>query len=781
MYDIVLLHPPSSFNKLKYPLSGVFGALVGSTDVLGHEPVGMISMAQDLFQRGYKTKIFNIGKMLLDLRYEAVPDTNAIENFIKNLDARIYAIGLHWAAHAPGAIELARVIKQYHPDDVVLLGGITSTYYCKEIMEKFPFIDLVVMGEVDGLIHEIVDGLLHRKPYESISNLCYRKDGEPFSTALRPPIKQNIFYVRGLRNELIEPNTDFSKGDREPIRDCMIPLVHGCPYNCPFCGGSAHFYKECFCRNRAEVMSAEEVVANIRQSVNQGASGISLFGDVRFVGDGYWKDLTQELAREHIHFNLYLELFSPAPPEYMKAWRNTTSGHIIMAFSPESADPHVRHALGKHYSNEDIIKQVTLASDLGIGLSLGFMFALPKQDFTSIERTQDFINDLCHRFNRLISYMFEPFLFIDPGSLIFDHPEKYGYTVEDRTLEGLIKALSRPHWYFSLNYSTEWMSKKEIIDAMFFVGSSRNELYTEFLGPAEHNLFHKTLISQQKELVKILQRNPGLADEEIERIVERTLDPEFRQMNFSVTGPDFDALQQRPEEYSISSIFSNTSMMITKCYKEIEGETDLLSVFRDVGLFDEEIPVESYRAELMAEIKMGREIREISTKLPKIVWKRLHQLLSTLELSLEEGLMEAFVRYDWALFLVSLYGDTFLQELYEKGALPRDIRESNILLPLRNAYVKLNYKYDGKVIKKRHWLTMEKGPTYLLISYSGEAYPVTRREFDFLKGCGHRMPFLDFHKKASRFVGNSEDFLEWLITNGFVLFEPAVDIPRERA
>ena len=171
MYDIVFLHPPSSFNKLKYPLSGVFGALVGSTDLLGHEPVGMISMAQDLSRSRYKTRIFNVGKMFLDLRYRGGTDTGPIRDFIKNLHAEIYAIGLHWAAHAPGAIELGRLIKEYHPESQVLLGGITATYYHKEIMTKFWFIDLVVLGEVDGFIREIVDSLLSGQPYGSIPNI----------------------------------------------------------------------------------------------------------------------------------------------------------------------------------------------------------------------------------------------------------------------------------------------------------------------------------------------------------------------------------------------------------------------------------------------------------------------------------------------------------------------------------------------------------------------------------------------------------------------------------
>ena len=773
MFDIVFLHPPLSFTKLRYPLSGIFGALVGSTDILGHEPIGMISMVHDLSQKGYKTKIFNMGKMLLDLRYKGISDLSSIENFIKDLSSSIYAIGLHWAAHAPGAIELARLVKEYHPDSLVLLGGITSTYYHKEILKKFRFVDLVVLGEVDGTINEIVDKLLHRQEYKRIPNVSYRENGEVVSTEIRTPRKENLIYIRGSGDELIEPNWDFSKESWRSGADCMIPLVHGCEQNCPFCGGSKYFYRKYFRRNNAEVIPAEQVVENIKKSVYRGGHSISLFGDIRFCGDQYWKRLTNLLSRERIHFNLYLELFSPATKEYLEAWQKATSGEIVMAFSPESADENVRKALGKHYSNQEIVQQVSLTIDLGIRLSLGFLFALPSQDFASIIETQNFINGLCHKFNTLISYMFEPFLFVDPGCLIFDYPEKYGYIIENHTLEDLIKALTRPHWHYALSYSTKWMSKKDIIEAIFFVGSSRNELYMELSGPSHSNLFHRTLILQQKELVNILMQSPELRDEEVEDLIERTIDQDFRQMNFSITGPDLDLAQQMVNIYSMGEIFRNTVGIINRCYREIKGQKDLLSVLQELGFFRSgDILGERYREELTVMRNRDKEPYEISYKIPKEVRTKFYELVSSLELSLEKGLIEEFIQYDWSLFLINLYIDVYLKDLYKVGNLPKDIKDSDVLLPLRNAYVKLHYRPDGRIIHKPNWLTIEKRPTYLLISYTGAGYMIDKKDFNFLKGCKRRLPFLEFYRNISNFGEEPNSFLGWLVSKALILFSP---------
>ncbi len=521
-------------------MSGVFGASLLSTDMLAFEPVGMITMSHELSLLGYKTRIYNVGQMLLDLRYRNITTFESIRTSIQDIKSCIYGIGLQWAAHAPGAIKLARMINELHPDSIVLMGGITATYYHKEILETYPFIDFVVLGEVDGLIHQIVEKLLHGGSDSFISNISYRKDGKVLSTDLKSPVKQNPSYMRGSGNKLIEPNTNFSKHKSGKLMKAIIPLVHGCPMNCPFCGGSRHFYQKYFCRNRAEVMAVEDVVTNIMNYKLDGISWFKLYGDVRFIGEEYWKELTARLKQNHLNQGFILELFSPATEEYMKAWRSVTSGKVAMTFSPESADPYVRSLLGKTYTNEDIIKQVELGRETDVDVALSFMFPLPGQSFSSIIQTQDFINNLCDRLGELQEYMFEPFLFVDPGSPIFDDPGKYGYSLEDRTLAGLIETLNRPHWFYSLNYSTKWLTREQIIEAIFFVGQSRNQLERKFQGNSACNKFHNRLIQQQKKLIHIFQGKPGLSDDEIEDLIESNLDEDLRQMNFSITNPGVD-------------------------------------------------------------------------------------------------------------------------------------------------------------------------------------------------------------------------------------------------
>jgi hypothetical protein len=57
--------------------------------------------------------------------------------------------------------------------------------------------------------------------------------------------------------------------------------------------------------------------------------------------------------------------------------------------------------------------------------------------------------------------------FIDPGSAIFEDPEKYGYRFFSRTLKEHRQAMLQPSWKFTLNYETKWMTRNDIVKATY--------------------------------------------------------------------------------------------------------------------------------------------------------------------------------------------------------------------------------------------------------------------------------------------------------------------------
>jgi hypothetical protein len=69
--------------------------------------------------------------------------------------------------------------------------------------------------------------------------------------------------------------------------------------------------------------------------------------------------------------------------------------------------------------------------------------------------------------------------FVDPGSRVFENPQKYGYRMFYRKLEEHRQALKRPSWKYMLNYETELMSRDEIVAGTYDVALAFNRLKAE--------------------------------------------------------------------------------------------------------------------------------------------------------------------------------------------------------------------------------------------------------------------------------------------------------------
>lgn len=57
--------------------------------------------------------------------------------------------------------------------------------------------------------------------------------------------------------------------------------------------------------------------------------------------------------------------------------------------------------------------------------------------------------------------------FLDPGSEIFDDPERWGYTLFHRTLEDHRKAVLCSDWRDRLNYETRWLSRDDLVNVSY--------------------------------------------------------------------------------------------------------------------------------------------------------------------------------------------------------------------------------------------------------------------------------------------------------------------------
>jgi radical SAM superfamily enzyme YgiQ (UPF0313 family) len=189
------------------------------------------------------------------------------------------------------------------------------------------------------------------------------------------------------------------------------------------------------------------------------------------------------MKRRPITNHIAFEFFVPPSRAQLERISESIS-NFNLEISPESHDEEVRKAFGRPYNNESLERMLRDAIDLGSKrIDLFFMTGLPKQTYSSVLETVDYCRSLLERFrsyNKLFPFISPLAPFLDPGSIVFEAPEKYGYRLLYRTVEEHRQALMAPSWKYILNYETEWMNRDEIVYSTYEAGKRLNRLKAEF-------------------------------------------------------------------------------------------------------------------------------------------------------------------------------------------------------------------------------------------------------------------------------------------------------------
>jgi len=461
--DLILLHAPSVLDLKEKPrIFGPISDVIPSTPLFEMYPFGLLSLAEYLNRFGYRARVINVAlKTVKDPNFDLL-------GFIAELDAKVFGIDLHWLVHANGALELAKICKELHPDKKVLFGGISSTYYWRELIE-YDFVDFVLKGDSTELpALKLIEELEKDKPdLAKVPNLVFKRDSKVVDNgiihvpdSIDDTLTDLGFVVRMLTSErdldLYSPNIDFVKN---PIT--MIVTARGCTQNCATCGGSRYFYKRYCNREKVAFRSPGRIVEDLLAMESYGEIPVLIVGDLRQGGRRYWKETLDGIKRENIDLPLIFELFDTAPKEYFQALSGIEDFNLQI--SPETHSEEIRRLQGKRYTNAALERNISYALEAGVNkFDLYFMLGIPGQDREEINRTLGYFEKLSS-FGKRVHFFLSPLVpFLDPGSLAYDFPERYGINILFRDLKSYRDALDNTTWKDFLNYEGA-LSREELV------------------------------------------------------------------------------------------------------------------------------------------------------------------------------------------------------------------------------------------------------------------------------------------------------------------------------
>lgn len=254
-------------------------------------PLGLGYIAAILLRNNHQVKILDINAFRWD--------KNEVENRIKDSEFDVVGIGgiittykyVKW---------LIGIIKKYHPDKKIILGGSIGTSIPQLMLERNP-VDVICIGEGEETIQELIAVLERKGDLSGVKGIWYKgASGEIKRTSARAPIKNldslpfpawDIFPMDiYLKNPVGAPNRNkWIDGSADTgVLSINLNGTRGCPYKCIYC------YHD-FMGQGYRTRSAENIISEIELLYEKYGVTYFHFTDDEFVIN---KSFIYELCRK---------------------------------------------------------------------------------------------------------------------------------------------------------------------------------------------------------------------------------------------------------------------------------------------------------------------------------------------------------------------------------------------------------------------------------------------------------------------------------------------------
>jgi len=208
---------------------------------------------------------------LLDLRYEKeFSKADVLLDFISR-EIDIVCVGIGWDRQLD---EICSFLNRIPTNILLVVGGYTATEKAEELFKAAPRINIIVRGEGEETIRDILKGV----ELENILGISYRLNGNLIHNKNRPlpDVDALIYPDRSLRNN--KYRMALNGVNIANLSFDTVLSARGCPYNCKFCTFSVNPL------GQKRNYSARNAVS-VAEEISSLDANIILFSDENFAVD----------------------------------------------------------------------------------------------------------------------------------------------------------------------------------------------------------------------------------------------------------------------------------------------------------------------------------------------------------------------------------------------------------------------------------------------------------------------------------------------------------------
>ncbi|WP_292387801.1 B12-binding domain-containing radical SAM protein [Methanosarcina sp. UBA5] len=363
-----------------------------ASDQVTSPPLGILSLAAVLCEKGITPQVVNLNKLFIDFlkcnEDEKPSDLlTFIVEHIKSLSFEILGLSTICSSY-PLTLRIAREIKKFNPAVKIILGGPQASVVDIPTMKAFPFIDFVVRGEAEDTFPLLLEALSSTDfsiQLEKVPGITFRKGVD----VIRNPNAQPILDLDRLPLPayFLDPSIN-------EYKSISLEVGRGCPFNCTFCSTSEFFNRKFRLKSPQKIIEQMKFIKD-KYGIN----------NITFTHDNFAANRKKVVEFCEAIINCGEDFFwtcsartDQTDDELISLMKKAGCQGIF--FGVETGSARLQQMINKKLNLSDAIMRIKCTDQHGINTTVSLITAFPEETKDDLRSTVNFLVDLL-RFNNV--------------------------------------------------------------------------------------------------------------------------------------------------------------------------------------------------------------------------------------------------------------------------------------------------------------------------------------------------------------------------------------------
>lgn len=334
-------------------------------------PLNLVYLATSLTQSGYCVYIHDL--QLFDIGTDlTVHLSDLVLQMLESISTQIVGISC-MSDMLPFVLLALKKWKPINPKSYVILGGTGPSSVSNELLEVFSEVDVIVKGEGEQTIVELLDAYYTCSCVENIAGIVYREGEQTVENPTRPRIT-------GL-DSLMPLN--YANFPLKTYYDALpISTARGCPFHCAFCSAS-------FLWGSETTWHSIDSIVSILSELKQLGKERFVFIDDTFVLNrsrlqNFCDKILQQGPKVSWHCNGRINLMDDSLVIQM-----AKAGCKSIFYGIESGSSKILKEVQKGFTSAKALEVVLMTSQYLPSITTSFIWGFPNESWEDFQATRE--------------------------------------------------------------------------------------------------------------------------------------------------------------------------------------------------------------------------------------------------------------------------------------------------------------------------------------------------------------------------------------------------------